>query len=126
MSPYQNNFNNSLAGKRTLALTGPTFGLSLVLNLNQKYYLRKGGTQKVCFHLLKTYVQNQIIQLYDELKIIIFRILNQGGARVTVHDTELRPLVDEDGQDVTPSQITSIAVKEVIFCCIRVILKVNN
>ena len=45
---------------------------------------------------------------------------------MTVHDTELRPLVDEDGQDVTPSQITSIAVKEVIFCCIRVILKVNK
>ena len=41
------NKNDSLAGKRTLALTGPTFGLSLVLNLNQKYYLKKGATQKV-------------------------------------------------------------------------------
>ena len=45
---------------------------------------------------------------------------------MTVHDTELRPLVDEDGQDVTPSQITSIAVKEVIFRFIRDILKVNK
>ena len=45
---------------------------------------------------------------------------------MTVHDTELRPLVDEDGQDVTPSQITSIAVKEVIFHFIREILKVNK
>ena len=45
---------------------------------------------------------------------------------MTVHDTELRPLVDEDGQDVTPSQITSIAVKEVIFRCIRFILKFNK
>ena len=43
-----------------------------------------------------------------------------------MHDTELRPLVDEDGQDVTPSQITSIAVKEVIFRCIRFILKFNK
>ena len=46
------NKNDSLAGKRTLALTGPTFGLSLVLNLNQKYYLRKGATQKVSLSLL--------------------------------------------------------------------------
>ena len=45
---------------------------------------------------------------------------------MTVHDTELRPLVDEDGQDVTPSQITSIAVKEVIFRFIRDILKLNK
>ena len=41
------NTKDSLAGKRSLALTGPTFGLSLVLNLNQKYYLKQGATPKV-------------------------------------------------------------------------------
>ena len=49
------------------------------------------------------------------VKIVYSNYFIQGGARVTVHDTELRPLVDEDGQDVTPAQITSIAVKEVNF-----------
>ena len=39
-------------------------------------------------------------------------IIFKAGARVTVHDTSLRPLVDEDAQDVTPGQSTQIALQE--------------
>ena len=43
----------------------------------------------------------------------IHNILNQAGARVDVHDSASRPLVDEDGLDVSPKQSTQISIQEV-------------
>ena len=82
---FNSNYNREdpLAGNRTSTHTGPIFGLSVVLNLNQKRYLLNGATQKA-------------------------------GARITVHDSALRGLVEEDGLDVAPAQSTSISIQETV------------
>ena len=105
------NANDTLAGERLLALTGPTFGLALVLNLNQKWYLKEGATPKVSFNIVLVIPKFKCPFLAYYLSLFI--IIIQGGARITVHDTTLRPLVDEDGLDVTPATSTEIAIQEV-------------
>ena len=52
------------------------------------------------------------------LNIEQFQYLKQGltpsaGARVTIHDTEIRPLVDEYGMNVEPNKATSFAIVKV-------------
>ena len=39
----------------------------------------------------------------------------QAGARITIHETYLRGLVDEYGQDVSPNKYTQISVQEVKY-----------
>lgn len=39
---------DSLAGSRTSSLTGPSFGLNLIITLDQLNYMRGGITKQVC------------------------------------------------------------------------------
>jgi hypothetical protein len=69
------------AGERISSMTGPFFGLSVILNLEQRWYMN-GGESK------------------------------QAGARLTVHDSAVRPLVDEFGYDVMPNTLTEAAIQQ--------------
>ena len=59
-----------------------------------------------------------VLGLNIVLNIEQFQYLKQGltpsaGARVTIHDTEVRPLVDEYGMNVEPNKATSFAIVKV-------------
>ena len=59
-----------------------------------------------------------VLGLNIVLNIEQFQYLKQGltqsaGARVTIHDTEVRPLVDEYGMNVEPNKATSFALVKV-------------
>ena len=43
-----NEENDWFAGKRVSSLTGPSFGLNLIVDLDQVNYLRGGITKQVC------------------------------------------------------------------------------
>ena len=42
-----NNASDTFAGKRVSSLTGPSFGLSLIISLDQKDYMKDGITKQV-------------------------------------------------------------------------------
>ena len=44
---YAKNSMDSLNGRRKSSLTGPDFGLRLVMNMQQDHYLRNGHSQRV-------------------------------------------------------------------------------
>ena len=66
------NANDTLAGERLLALTGPTFGLALVLNLNQKWYLQEGATPKVSLNIILVIAKFRELSIF---KVPFFSIL---------------------------------------------------
>ena len=73
---------DAFGGERVASMTGPNFGLSLVLNIEQHKYMANGQTK-------------------------------QAGARLVVHDEDVRPLTDESGIDLHPNTLTRIPVHEI-------------
>ncbi len=69
---------------RNSSMTGPFFGLSMVLNLEQKFYIGDSITK-------------------------------QAGARFSVQNPRITPLMDEMGNDLMPNSLTQAAMQEVIF-----------
>ena len=73
---------DALGGYRVSSMTGPYFGLSIVLNIEQGQYQTDGETK-------------------------------QAGARISIHDSDNRAIMDEDGYDLMPNTLSSLAVQEV-------------
>ena len=44
--------NDRFAGRRVSSLTGPSFGLNLIVTLDQKNYMRGGITKQVGFNAI--------------------------------------------------------------------------
>ena len=49
----------------------------------------------------------------EQLQYLGSGLTASAGARVTIHDTMVRPLVDEYGMDVEPHKATSFAIEKV-------------
>ena len=60
---YAKNSMDSLNGRRKSSLTGPDFGLRLVMNMQQDHYLRNGHSQRVFKTLQFFFVELYISQL---------------------------------------------------------------
>ena len=62
---FEFNQNDAMGGKRQLSLTGPSFGLSLVLDLDQGNYMQKGYSKQAGARLVLSPSNGTI--LYDEV-----------------------------------------------------------
>ena len=61
---YEFNQHDKMKGKRQLSLTGPSYGLSLVLNLDQGNYMQKGYSKQAGARLVLSPTNGSI--LFDE------------------------------------------------------------
>ena len=71
-------------------------------------------------NLWSSSLPGSVMGLNVVLNIEQFQYLHSGlspsaGARVTIHDTVVRPLVDEYGLDVEPQKATNFAIAKVML-----------
>ena len=98
-----------LAGRRVSSLTGPSFGLNLIIALDQANYLKGGMTKQVRTNLLLNKTMRIFFCWYRGKFIFYY----QAGARLVVQNPMNWPLVDEMGMDISPATSTLARISEV-------------
>ena len=54
-----------------------------------------------------------LLPSFEQVQYLKSGLTPSAGARVTIHDTDVRPLVDEYGMNVEPNKATSFAIVKV-------------
>ena len=97
-------FNFQENTSESVALPGPGYGLSLVLNLEQEHYGQ----------ITQTTGARKSLQFFS----LILDTLHCIGNRVTVHSRKTPPLIEDNGLMVEPNTATDIAIERVsTFSC---------
>ena len=119
---YSFNFNivNLLKHERgkaseSVALPGPGYGLSLVLNIEQEQY--GGISQNEGARYVKIILSGECCMLSlsrsDESQTKLLYVSTLLKSRVVVHARDNLPLIDDAGINVEPNTATDIAIKHV-------------
>ena len=69
------NEQDELGGERTTALTGPSYGLFLTLDLEQKHYMQDGATKQVAIDYTPISVKNMFLCLTKIFVLIVINML---------------------------------------------------
>ncbi len=68
------NPEDDLGGKRVTSLTGPNYGLSVVVNVEQEKYLGNGRTKQVTFH-----TSIHLLRINVSVRVYVGRSEDGGG-----------------------------------------------
>ncbi len=98
-----NTASDVFAGKRVTSQTGPSAGLTLVLDAETEKYMMNRKTMQVRVRMPS---EQQITFLHLNFPL-------KSGARVVLSSTRVRPLPDEDGMDMLPNRLASAPIHAV-------------